>query len=261
MKFNLKMKNKAILFLLPRFLLLLLSIIITFTFNSCHDCPVCDCFKSSGNTISEQRNITGFNSIQVNDNIDLSITPGRDFKVKVAAGKNLIEKVTTELDGNTLILSNKNKCNWVRSFKNEYKVEVEMPSVDHVMTYSSGDIDFLDTVKIETFNFDVYGGAGVYNLLLHASDAHVNIHTGPGDVNAKGWIGVNYLYYNGYGKINFSDVETGYTFMENKGNNDIHIWVTKELEAKINYSGNIYYRGNPYKIILTGTGSGKLIKE
>jgi hypothetical protein len=47
----------------------------------------------------------------------------------------------------------------------------------------------------------------------------------------------------------------------NSGTGDVFLFVRKELYAKIEEAGNIYYRGDPQKVEQTITGTGQLIKQ
>lgn len=222
---------------------------------------MCDCFKSTGSETTEVRNLSGFSKIELYNNIDLKITPGKPFDCKVTAGNNLLDMITTEVEGNTLIIRNKNKCNWVRSFKNKYAVELSMPRLENIYYSGSGTITTMDTLREEVFRLDGWTSSGSIRLLLNCGTTWLSLHTGTADLTASGFSGVSYVYSAAMGPINCKELETGYSYIANRGTNDCYVTVLKELGATITLQGNIYYTGNPYKIDTEITGTGLLVKE
>lgn len=230
-----------------------------FFIQACKKENMCDCFKSTGGTTTEVRNLSGFSKIELNNNVDLVVTPGKPFSCKVTAGSHLIDMITTEVHDQTLEIRNLNKCNWVRSFKNKYTVEVSMPSFTYLYYSGSGTITTLDTIRENEFVMDGWTCSGSVNLMLHTGTSWLTIHTGTADVTASGISGVCYIYSAGAGPYNCTNLETGYSFITNQSTNDCYIYVTQELEAKLNLQGNIYYRGEPHKIEKELNGTGELI--
>lgn len=227
---------------------------------SCDKEHMTDCFKGTGTDVTEERNLNGFTKIHANDNVDVTVYPGHDFKIKVTAGKKLIDGITTTIDDNyTLQIKNENKCNWVRSFKNKFKVDVWLPELQELNAYGSGSITLADTIRFNHFYFNNWSASGSVLLLFNAGSIHINMHTGPADVVMKGKAAINYLYHNGNGPVHGEDLQTEITYTENKGTNDEYVFATKILEAKISYIGNVYYKETPDSIFLRGDGSGKFI--
>jgi hypothetical protein len=224
-----KLKSRKYFMLLPAVIFI----------QACEKENMCDCFKGTGGTTTEIRNLSGFSKIELNNNVDLVVRP--------------------EVHDQTLEIRNKNKCNWVRSFKNKYTVEVSMPSFTYLYYSGSGTITTLDTIRENEFKMDGWTCSGSVNLLLHCGTSWLTIHTGTADLTASGISGVNYIYSAGAGPYNCTSLETGYTFITNQSTNDCYIYVTQELQAKLNLQGNIYYRGEPHKVEKELNGTGELI--
>src|SRR5512138_915177 len=77
-----------------------------------------DCFTSAGEVTLEERILPDFDSLVLNDNVNLILTYDSMpiQTVAVEAGKNLLRGITTEVSNGELIIHNLNVCNWVRSF-------------------------------------------------------------------------------------------------------------------------------------------------
>ncbi len=227
---------------------------------SCQKDHMLDCFKGTGSDETESRSVTEFNRVYIYDNIDADIYPGHDFKIEVTAGSKLIESITTEVKGGTLYIRNENKCNWVRSFKNKFKARVWLPDMVELNANGSGNITLKDTIRANEFVYNNWAATGDILMLLNTGSARPNIHTGSANITMKGHIGVLYLYNNGVGVVDARDCDSDIIFTESVSPNKQYVNANYSLAAKISYSGNIYYKGNPQELKREGTGSGKLIK-
>src|ERR1035437_4176093 len=81
-------------------------------FSTCKKENLCDCIKRTGAIVTETRTINGFDSIVVQDNMNVFIIQDPNFEVKVEAGKNIVPLITTSVVNGTLTISNNNRCNW-----------------------------------------------------------------------------------------------------------------------------------------------------
>lgn len=228
---------------------------------SCKKDHLLDCFKSSGKDITIERSLANFNIIEMNNNVDLIFRQDSAYVIKITAGENLINGITTHIENNKLIIYNENKCNWVRDFNNKYIIEISAPDLTELYNNGSGNITFADTLRTYSFRYDNSNASGEVNLLLNVDRVFVNIHTGTADVTAKGKAGMNQLFYNGYGKMDFSELQTGLTYITNSGSNDCYITVKDLLYVKLTSIGSIYYTGNPSDFETNITGTGELIHE
>lgn len=235
--------------------------LLLFACSGCEKDSFCNCLKGTGDVITEKRNIEPFRDIETYKNIKVFIVQDSVYYLKVSAGKNLIDGISATVSNNVLLIENKNRCNWLRSFKNNFVVEVHTPVLNHIINNSSDDIIMLNKFKTDSLSIDCHDGSGTIEINVEAPVMWTNLHTGISDVKGKGTVGVNYVYAAGQGSIDYSGIETGYTFITNKGTNDCYINVQKELNAEIFYVGYIYYKGNPYKVNSVISGTGKLIYQ
>jgi hypothetical protein len=236
-------------------------IVFVFLFSSCKKEHLFDCFKSSGKTITVQRAVSYFNQIDTYNNVNIILHSGATGYLNVTAGDNIIDGITASVENNTLIIHNENKCNWVRDFKNTFTVDVWVDSLNFLTNNGSGNITFADTLHTYEFRYDNWNASGVVKILFNGDRIEVNIHTGTVDLEVAGSAGIDYLYYNGYGYMNFKNLKTVITYITNKGSNDCRINVRDMLDVQIKYIGNIYYTGNPGNLTTSITGTGQLIHE
>jgi hypothetical protein len=240
---------------------ILFYFIIALGVASCDKANRCDCFKSTGSITREHRTIPGFNKISVSDNINLYILQDTFCSIIVEAGEHLISSIKTEVTDSCIYLTNENKCNWVRSFKNKVNIYLRYKRIKGLIyNTGSGNISTMDTLYTDYFQFDDIAGSGNINFKIVSNTSWFNLHTGPADLTVSGRSGVSYLYSAGNGKADLSHFPSGFLYITNNSTNNCYTNVEKLIEAQIGYVGDIYYTGNPYSISTKITGSGKLIK-
>ncbi|HKR07317.1 MAG TPA: DUF2807 domain-containing protein [Bacteroidia bacterium] len=238
-----------------------LIILLSFLFSSCKKEHLFDCFKGSGKTITVERQVSYFNKIDTYNDVNLALHSGATGSVKVTGGANIIDGITVSVENNTLTIRNENKCNWARDFKNKFTVDVWVDSLNLLTNNGSGNITFEDTLFTYAFQYENWNASGSVKLKFNGDRISVNVHTGSADLTVSGIAGIDFLYHNGYGYMNFKDLKTRITYITNQNSGDCKINVRDEMLAQIKYIGNIYYSGNPSNLITRITGTGQLIHE
>ena len=243
------------------FLKLIPVAIIMLLLNSgCKKAAICDCIKGTGNTITESRSTPAFYYVEVKNKTNLHYHYDKSYRITVTAGEKLIDKLTTEVTDGVLRIENKNKCNWVRNFNNEFSVDIYAPEISTLeIINSSGNVYFDDTLKTEEFHFESWESSGDYFLKLNCNIGVLAMQTGQASLNVSGEIGVAFLWNSGGGRYDALAFHADDIYSTNIGTNDMYIFPEKRLEATIGYSGNIYIKGNPPSIQLKDNGAGKFI--
>lgn len=242
-----------------RFFIFLFPIIGLF---SCKKENLCDCVKSTGKTNVIYRAVSGFNCISAKDKMDVYLTQGSDFEVRVEAGENLQRLIKTELDGETLKVYNNNRCNWVRGYKHNIKIYITAPYFKHIKNGGLGTISTTGTITQDQLSVRIEN-SGPVKLDINTQDFFGSVH-GNGDMYLTGitknlasdFTGTNYLYA--------SDLRVlSYVYLHSVSIGPAYISAPENglMDLVIDRSGNIYYKGNPSKINLTRNNKGDLIKD
>src|SRR5690349_19772036 len=109
-----------------------------------------DCIKRTGQSTTVIRTLPPFDKIYLKDNIDVFITQGNTPEVRIEAGSNLISLVKTEVDSGVLRITNDNRCNWARTYKNgAIKVYITMPVLRFLWHFGSGFLQSKDTIACD----------------------------------------------------------------------------------------------------------------
>lgn len=234
------------------------AIVAFICMGSCNS--VDDCFRGTGDIIKEVRNTGFFNRIQLRSNVDVIVHKDSVQRITITAGENLLKGIQTINESGVLKISNTNACNWVRKLNPQITVDVYTPEILSIFCEdATGNILFADTMESNEFRLDSYASMGSYRLKLKNQITTLALHNGPADLVAYGITQTLYQYNAGFGELNCESLKSAQCYATNKGTNNSYLYATEILEVKIEYNGNIYYRGNPANIIQTVKGNGRLI--
>ncbi len=250
------MKTDRIKYITHAVAFVLLSLFLA----GCAKSPLPDCFKSTGKIEQETRYPEYFHGLKLYDNINLHLIPSSGTSLIVEAGKNLLGKIETYVDEDSiLIIRNNNRCNWVRSYETPINVYLGVRDLHSIEYRSIGDLSCSDTLRQDSLRIDVWEGAGNIDLGVHLKKCEANIHYGTAVITLSGITRQGYYYQLGAGKIDASSLKSEQVYIRNWSSNDLSGWATKYLSAEIKGLGNVYYRGNPV-ISSNILGEGRLLQ-
>jgi hypothetical protein len=244
------MKNRIPLFFLISGLLMFVSCKKEYNFH-----------MNTGKTVTLTRPVNAnFTTINLNDDVNLVITQGNTYDIKLEGGKNVLSGIETSVTDSALTIRNNNKLNWLRSYDREITAYVTLPHLLYLSYESTGTVSNTDTIREDSLTVTCHGGSGYVNMVIRAGTSKLSIINGSVDMNISGFSGVNFIYNSGYGPFNCLGLKTGFLFMKNASTNDCYVNVIQHLEYEITSMGNIYFKGDPPEVSGTITGNGKLIK-
>lgn len=218
--------------------------------------------KSTGDIVTISREVpANFTNISLNNGVNLIITQGNAYFIRIEGGENLLPGIETLIEDSTLTISDKNTFNWIRSYEKDITVYVTLPHLLKLDYLSTGTVTNTDTIREDSLTITAHGGSGYIDMIIKTGTSKLSIISGSVDMKVSGTTGVNFIYSAGYGPFHCLDLESGFLFMRNASTNDCYVNVNHHMEYEITSLGNIYYRGNPDEISGSVTGSGKLIKH
>ncbi len=83
---------------------------------ACNSEDTLDCFQTQGNTVVTQVSVPVFSKIRIEDDVSLVIRHGDTREVLIETGENLLNDVSVTVEGETLVIRDDNRCNFVRDF-------------------------------------------------------------------------------------------------------------------------------------------------
>jgi len=223
-----------------------------------------DCFKSNGHEITEIRATGSFNTVKVNNKIDLNCFMGNEYKVEVIAGEHIIGNISTKVTDGQLNLENNNTCNFVRGYKKTVIVNVTAPFFKLVFNDGVGTVRFAENFTQDTLIVRA-GNSGDIHVNGKFNEIRTSSH-GNGDIYLNGSTNSLYVYTKG---TNFLKAEKlsvkNYAFIETLSIGDCYLNADglQKLEFNIWSNGNIYYTGIPGEIkdLSNHTGKGQAYRQ
>lgn len=204
-----------------------------------------DCFKSNGADVTEIRSLSGFDKIELNDKIALTISKGSAFAVRVKAGKHIIKNIKTRVSDGVLIIENVNTCNFVRGYKRQIEVQVSLPQLTALMHNSVSDVKFDESFEQDSIYLNLESSGAVY--LCGRFNCISSFSNGNGDLYLKGTTkrlvaqtqGTNYVHAE---ELTIS--ESAQVDLASLGDVRLNGKGLKKLQYRIYKSGNLYYSGD-----------------
>lgn len=218
-----------------------------------------DCFKAYGDKVTENRMLGEFDSVFLEDNVDVEYLYSTDFRVEVVFGDNIIEHIKTKVENRELKVSNETTCNWVRDLGKRPLVKIYAPTLSYLENRCSGDITFRDTLRSNEFTYEQWECNGVANLLVVNDLTVVSMHVGFCDVTIGGYTNQAQCYSASVARLRARNLISPLTLSNNSSIQDMELYSSGYLYAEINLDGNIKYAGNPEVIDQNITGSGAVV--
>lgn len=226
------------------------------SFAGCKKENRCDCIKRTGEIIKDVRHIDGFDQIFVENNLNVFITQDSVFEVTVEAGENIAPLIKTEVTDGTLFIRNKNRCNWTRSYKKPLNVYIKMPKLIYITSDGTGDIVSTNTLNADLMDLQIKNSGNI-NVTVNTNVLRSHMH-GSGDITLHGYSAEHDVSIGGTAYLYASDLQTGYTFIDEFTLGLSYIRVSDLLICKMRDKGDVYCYGNPVKVEKSISGSGQL---
>lgn len=218
--------------------------LIVLSIVACNSDEAWDCFKTTGEEITDVRILDFFDQIEIRDEITLELVQDTAQYVEVIGGKNILPKISTLVEDRVLKISNDNTCDPVRSFKRDLIVRVHSNNLKRIYTESVKNITSKDTLNFPSFTLEVFNAVGVFEILLNGNFS-CYVHSGSIDINVSGKSDSVYVYNAGLGFVNCKDLETPYFHLNHNSTGDAHVFSSNQLFVENEGVGTVYYSGNP----------------
>lgn len=222
--------------------------------------------KLSGEVITQNRDIKGFDKIYISGCPTVYYTQGSKTSVVVKADKAIANDIKTTISGNTLSISYKGGStrlgfgfNSNINIGDAMKIYVTSPDITGVILQGSG--DFICENKIDTDNMDIQlKGSGDINIGSIICDKISTSLVGSGDIDVKSADVLKaYVELVGSGDIDMSLANTHNTDISLKGSGDIDINFNNcvSVNSQLKGSGDIELKGNVEHLTKDELGSGE----
>lgn len=229
------------------------------------------CIQGSGTVVMEQRVTGEFRRVHVDGSMDVlvvrpeELTPhepsgtlGRG-QISIETDDNLLEHYTTEVRGDQLFIDTAKMINCISSTRG-VTIRIAPSELVEVTIDGSGSLtsNLLHAGEHLRVSVDGSGDVIMTALQLNRLDAEVD---GSGDLKLAGMVQSMDCLVDGSGKVHASDLVAHRASVEIDGSGDVELAVEQELNATIDGSGKLLYRGDPTGLNTRISGSGDVIKR
>ncbi len=243
--------------------LYILLLILTHT--ACDSENGSDCFQTTGNLIIEQRIVSEFSRILVNENVTMIIRQGSSFSVEVEAGENLINDVTVEIIGDQLVLSDTNNCNFFRDFMTT-TITVTAPNITEIQSStqfdirSEGVLEFPNlTILSEDFSNDEFQNTGNFFLTIENESFNVEFNNLSNCFISGSTIDLDVAFFSGNSRFEGRDLVADTITFFHRGTNDMLFFPTNTLRGDIFSTGDVQVFNRPAIVKVVEHFNGRLI--
>ena len=231
----------------------------------------CSKVFTNGEPVTEQRYLgQRFETVCIYNNVNVNLISSNHPHLELTCPENLIEKVTTEVKGDSLIIKNENDFNWLRSYDYSIDLNIYYDSLREVTFASIGDLHCsdsirgysimsIDTLTIDTLNIDtiethwnrrfvlrIKEGSGDIYLCFNCDVLKTVFSFGTSKVTLRGYAGYTEHYVKSYGCIHAEDLNSNIVKVMSESTNDTYVWARGQLIAHLYSIGNLYYKGHPW---------------
>lgn len=226
--------------------------------------------KGSGIEASSRRETAAFSRVDLRGDAQVSIAAGQARSVTVRGDDNLIDRVKTKVEGDTLVIS-------TDPYRSEIGmlVEIGVPALNGVELSGSGAIDVhklsgasfsadlsgsgdleIDG-KVDELELDISGSGETWLDNISANDIRLGID-GSGDISANGTTDSLEVDIPGSGEAQLDHLSALRAQVDISGSGDVSLRATTSLKASISGSGDISYGGSPRHVSKKVSGSGTI---
>lgn len=194
--------------------------------------------RGNGVVVDENRNVTeSFTAVAASEGLDVYVTQGSDFEIRVEADENIIDLIGTDIkDGKLRIHAIENIG---RATKNIY---VTLPEVTALSSSSGADLNGKGVIEAGKVRLNASSGADL-RVELNADEIEADCSSGA-DIRLAGRTNLLYVDASSGSDIKAADMETRVCNAQASSGADIRVYVTESLTADASSGADIRYSGD-----------------
>ena len=208
----------------------------------------------SNNIITQEKQLSAYDRIEVLGSYDVIFTDGEVGKIKIKAPDNILPLIQTEVSDGLLRID---------TGKNRYKVKepiiIYVPvdsRLKQLVIKGSADIYTEKNLETKALEVDVYGSGDV-RLQVDASSLALKID-GSGDIRVGGKTDNLSININGSGDVEVPNLKAEKAVININGSGGVSAYVTEDVDVSIAGAGDVTVKGNPKKVKQKINGSGRV---
>ena len=208
----------------------------------------------SNNIITQEKQLSAYDKIEVLGSYDVIFTDGEVGKIKIKAPDNILPLIQTEVsDGLLKIGAEKNRYKVKEPIIIYVPVDSRLKQVD---IKGSADIYSEKNLETKVLNVGIYG-SGDARLAVDVSSLALEV-VGAGDIRVSGRAKDLSIDISGSGDVDTSKLTAEKAAISISGAGDVSAYVTEDVDVSIAGAGDVSVKGNPKKVKQKINGSGEV---
>lgn len=209
----------------------------------------------SGNVISQTRQVSDFQAIDLEYPAQVFITQGEAVSLKIEAEDNMMPGLTTDVKNGTLEIDYKSGPGKRVNPRKPVIITIVAKDLNDVRFSSAGTLT-IDGFKTDDLNLSLSGAGALKLNNLVTSTLTLDL-SGAGSTTASGKADRLSLHISGFGDFNGSELHTKSSDVSISGAGSAIVWADEELSANISGAGSVSYYG-PAKVTKQISGVGEV---
>jgi hypothetical protein len=218
--------------------------------------------RGSGKVITEERQVSDFEKIQVSGVGKVVITQGDTESLTIETDDNLMEYIETKVRGNTLEIGFTNDTSFspgggrkVLEPTSGFVFRIGIIDLNDVSVSGAARVE-IDKLKTDQLNVSLSGAGDINVSDLNGDQLNVHI-SGAGDVELAGKVESQVVSMEGVGRYQAYDLESQNATVTISGAGGANLWATDTLYVTISGAGDVRYYGSP-TVFPTISGLGRI---
>ena len=240
-----------------QFLLIAVLLFVLGVTSACGTVGIGRTVYGSGNIVTEERNVSGFDRVALSGFGNVTIEVGDKESLTITTDDNIMPYVRSEVRNNTLVLDFDDKgINRNYDPTDGIQFTIVVTELERVDVSGAGKM-YVGELETERFVVNNSGAASVEIDNLTADEVVIN-QSGAGTVIISGKVQGQELNHSGAGSYHAGELESETAIIEVSGVGSATVWATESLDIEISGIGNVIYYGTP-RISQNISGLGNLV--
>jgi hypothetical protein len=216
---------------------------------------------STGNRVTESREVSNFDRVFLRDYGELVITQGEQESLTIETHPDVLPQIRTEVKDGELVI--KIGGSWLDKLGHALSTSLTRQWIKYDLTVKKlTGLEIAGAVRVNASSIDTdrlalkLGGASQVNIeALSAEVLEVDL-PGAGAINISGKVGEQRIAISGAGSYSAPKLESRRASVDLRGAGQATVWAIEDLEVAIRGLGSVEYYGTPtVKKSVSGLGS------
>lgn len=214
--------------------------LITFLLNACKPMNERRCAKKTGDITTTLLPNINAHKVILYDDIALTLVQDSLNYVEIVGGENIIPFVDVKIENETIEFKNSNRCNFTRKLE-PLTAYYHCTNVDSVFLYGYGDLSN-DGVYKNNLYIGSYESFSSIVLNLDNDKTEISGQVGSIDAKLSGKCNYLFMYSNGSGFMDASNLECKTSHGHSQGIGDFTLFATEEIIVELRSRGDFYLK-------------------